>query len=493
MKHKIKPIYKTIALTALMSVAASFPLAQASDSTQTSNKNYILGTFFKSNEDINMQCYLSESTNGSLMKWRLESSDIKGRDISCQYYKGYFYICLVEPQTSENPFIENTFKLYRSRDFKEWEVVSFKVTDRGENYREVWAPDLFIDDKGDGKANGYVYFAKQKGKILKPYEDQFDLYVYKIENIAKIDKFVKVKKDEAIAVTATGKVDVTEKPIETIEGKAVPVFDYSINEKTNYIDAQVRKVNGKYYMVIKNEARATNNYNKSPLLFVSDSPDGNFKEVVDWPLKGIRGYEGFSILTRYNKVYFYADNFSLKYDNVGSSGCTVWSTNEKDIENGPYKARYVDAENFPLRHGSVINNLDEQAIKNLKIREFFNKKHEIQKANANKKQQSSKNNVDDKSITLNAEDFGENTNQKSIMIDNFAPALDVKYIVPKNKKEVIIKNIVNPYGVQEIKFEFAGNKTHLIVEGVDMTPAGKEKNKKITVSIDSDGKVTLVK
>ncbi|MBR2179519.1 MAG: hypothetical protein IJ862_03865 [Selenomonadaceae bacterium] len=489
MKRKVKRICKTIALTLLTSVATTFPLVQASDDDLTSNdhKNYIFGTFFTSNDDITMQCYLSESENGDDLKYFSTIEDIKGRDISCQYYNGYFYICLVEPKTSEN-----TFRLYRSKDLKEWEISKpYKVVERDVKYRFIWAPDLFIND--DGLA--YVYFAKQKGLIPKPYEAQFNLYVYKIENIAESDKFFKLVKDEKAEkndenekvneAEKAKKTEEVEKPI--IDGKeAVTVFEKSINDRTNYIDAQVRKVNGKYYMVIKNEARITNNDNKSPILFRADSPDGKFTEVKEWPLRGIRGYEGFSILTRDGRVYIYADNFSQKYDNAGKSGHTVWIANENDIENGPYKAYYVEAENRPLRHGSLIN-LDDEAIKILGVKEFFDEKQKSENVNANEDNQSKSTNTNPKEVKLTKEDFElerNNKNKKVITISNFAPAQDVKYIIP-SKMKVDIKNIVNPYGVEKITFVF-NDKSELVVDGQKHKPV--EKNE-CTLDIGPNGEI----
>ena len=476
MKHKFKRIYKTVALTLLTSTIATFPLAQASNDNQVpEQQNYVFGTFFTSNEDIKTQCYLSK--DGINLRPFRTIDEIAGRDTSCQYYKGYFYICLVEPQIDENKNKDNTFKLYKSNDLKEWEVVSFKVIDRGEKYPKVWAPDLFINDDG----SAYVYFAKQKGLISKPYEAKFDLYVYKIDNIANIDKFVKVLNNdeinESVVLAGTGRIDKTKEDVKTINGEATPVFDKSISEGTNYIDAQVRKVNGKYYMVIKNEARTTNNDNKSPKLFSSNRPDGGFTEVDDWPLKGIRGYEGFSILNRDKKVYFYADNFSLKYDQVSKSGHTVWIANEKEIEDGPYKAYQVNSEERTLRHGSVIN-LDSSALNASDIENAF------------KDDDTSKNpestDVKPKEVTLTKEDFGRNGERdkkikNTVIIDDFAPAPNVVYIVP-SKTKVVIDSVVNPYGVEEIQFKF--NKDSKLKIGQEYIKDKQEYIKDKVVPID---------
>ena len=482
MKRKVKHICKTIALTVLTSVVTTFPLAQANDNDN--GNNYVFGTFFTSNEDITMQCYLSKY--GTRMVPFRTVKEIAGRDISCQYYEGYFYICLVEPDDPENPLRENTFKLYKSKDLKEWEVISFKVIERGNKNRFIWAPDLFVDDDG----SAYIYFAKQKGLISKPYEAQFNLYVYKIENIAKIDKFVKLdNSDEAnenAVVTKTGKIDKTIEPMNTIKGEATAVFDESINAGTNYIDAQVRKVNNKYYMVIKNEARITNNSNKSPMLFKSDAPDKNFTKVSEWPLRGLRGYEGFSLMTVNDKVYFYADNFSHKYDHVGDSNYTIWAAHKSNIETGPYNAYYVVSEERPLRHGSVIGNLDDSAIETLGIANFF--KDDPSESKNLVQQPPVK-------VTLTKEDFGRNDKDKNtITINNFAPASNVIYIIPSNKK-VIINNIVNPYGVNiktgksEIIFKFS-SKSKLYIEGQERTPA---KGDELKIYIDVDGKLVNMK
>ena len=476
MKRKIKRIFKAIALSALMSVTAGFSLAQADEGDQSleNKEKYILGTFFKSNEDITMQCYLSESENGDDLKFFREVKAIAGRDISCQFYNGYFYICLIEPQIDKNPNKASTFKLYRSKNLTEWEVVSFNVIDRADDSDKenkfIWAPDLFINDEDNdkGESSAYVYFAKQKGLINKPYEALFNLYVCKINKISEInDKFVKINtSEEAIksaGIDGTGRVDIpidNDKPVQVIDNiKARWVLDAPLNEGTNYIDAQVRKVNGKYYMVIKNEARITNNDNKSPLLFRADSPDGNFERVQNWPLEGIRGYEGFSILTRNGKVYFYADNFSGKYDAssnyegvVGNSGYTVWIADEANVESGPYKAHYVNAEGYSLRHGSMINNLNDEAIKILGIKKFFDEKQRAESSNTDRDYQSENTNI--REVILNKEDFGTSDKDKKIIrIENFAPAPKVIYVIP-SKKEVVINNIVNAYGVKEIQFKF---------------------------------------
>ena len=91
MKRRLKRILKTVALTALMSVTAGFPLANAEDKPY---ENYILGTFFQSNDNITLQCYLAKD-NEFAFSPLLTADDIKGRDPSCQYYGGYFYkLCL---------------------------------------------------------------------------------------------------------------------------------------------------------------------------------------------------------------------------------------------------------------------------------------------------------------------------------------------------------------------------------------------------------------
>lgn len=498
MKRKVKRILKTVALTALVSVTAGFPLTQAQAQP---NEKYILGTFFESNENISLQCYVADDDQGIYFSRLLAADDIKGRDPSCQYYDGdgYFYVCLTEPKDKQGSnYSENTFKIYRTKDFKEWWVVSFKVIDRGDTYREIWAPDLFIDDKG----MGYVYFAKQKYTINKPYhEDQFDTYVCKIGDVTQLaDKFVKVlhveNEDEENGLykpTPTGRVDKVEEGKEVYtknyeDDEEIKAFQVTFDKKyNNLIDAQVRKVNGKYYMVIKNEEYITSNYNKTPLLFWSDKPDGEFKEVTDWPLRGVRGYEGFSILERNGNVYFYADNFSGKYDDVGASGQTVWFTKKDNIESGDkgaYHSIYVKTSNGEhLRHGSVINNLDDTAIGTLGLKEFLDGKSQPEGTDSNEDQQSnSKNGNKPLQITFSEEAFGGKNDKKNIDVDNFAPAKDVEYVIPA-KKTVNINNFVNPYGVNEF-IVILQKKSTLKIEGKDRDQLLEGKKFKITLTWD---------
>lgn len=453
---RMKRICKTIALTALMSATtAGYPLMQA----QAQDSEYIFGTFFTSNEDTAMQCYLSK--DGIHMEHFPFASDIAGRDISCQYYNHSLYICLVEPlEEGDNKEsriangAKNTFKIYRYTNLENWEgPISYKVIERGEEFPEVWAPDLFIDD--DGKA--YVYFAKQTGVIAKPFERTFDLYVSKLDNIENFDK-------ESF-------------------GSAERVKMNLIKDSKNYIDAQVRKIDGKYYMVAKNESRPTTNDNKTPLLLESNAPDGDFSEIDTWPLKAIRGYEGFCILNKDDKVYIYADNYSLNYDLISNSSHTVWIANKNNIKTGPYKAYYIDCERS-LRHGSVLDNFDDYAIDKLKIADFAGK-HQLALQNIDEEFSTE----NPKFITLNAEDYESKVEKDTIIIDNFAPAPGVIYTVPA-KKNIVINSSLNPYGVKNVTFSF-DDKSSLKIKNLDIVyTKGKEKKSQRTFSVDENGNIT---
>lgn len=347
-----------------------------------------IGAFFSSDTDHKLQLYRADDM--ARMHHFLESEAISGRDPSIRYYNGNFYICLVDA--------ERTFKIFRSSDLIDWTVESFNVIDRDKKYPEIWAPDLFIDDDG----SAYVYFSKQKGLNKKFRERTFDIYVSRADSI------------EQPNFAAATKVE--------------------LPNCENVIDAHVHKLDGRYYMIVKNEKYVTNNENKSPALFRSDNPIGNFVEIKDWQLRAIRGVEGFSIAEHAGRVYVYGDNYSGKYDAAPTSHYTVWSVDRNDFERGQYSAEYVWSDR-PMRHGSVIRFDDHEADQ--VIARFAEDDAEPEP-------------IEQRILTLTQEDYGSDKS-KGIAIENFAPAPMVVYRIEK-KARVSIKNLVNAYGVDRIEF-----------------------------------------
>ena len=381
-----------------------------------------LGTFFSSDDDINLQFYRSDNL---LSMDRLDiNSVLAGRDPSIRYHNGAFYICLVEPAESGQ-----TFKILQSTDLIDWKAASFKVIDRGDKYPAVWAPDLFIDD--DGAA--YVYFSKQKGFNSKGGERTFDIYVSKADDIEN------------------------------------PTFDraqkISFDGYDNVIDAHVHKIDGQYYMVVKDEKYRTNNDNKSPALFRSDNPINNFVEIKNWALNAVRGCEGFSMASMDDQVFIYADNYSGKYDAEPISHHTVWIT--KDIENGPFRAEYVES-NRPMRHGSVIF-IDDPTVEKM-IADF-----PIEPANVD---------IPSKTITIEREDYGTGKGHE-IEIDKFAPAPDVIYRVSK-KDRVTVRNLMNAYGVDKIEFELEEG-AYIYIENVLKHENNSKRTMKVILRQEQNG------
>ena len=355
-------------------------------SSSASAADYALGAFFSSDADTNLQLY--RSSDMIHMDHLFCLNEIAGRDPSLRYYNGAFYICLVEP--------DRTFKIMRSNDLIDWTTAAFNVIERDDKYPAIWAPDLFID--ADGSA--YVYFAKQKGYHSKWHERTFDIYVSRANDIEKPDF-----------------------------GSAQKI---SLAGYDNVIDAHVHKLNGRYYMVVKNEKIYTDNDNKSPALFRSDNPLNNFVEVKDWALNAVRGCEGFSIANDNGRIYIYADNYSGKYDAAPPSHHTVWITD--DIEHGPFRAEYVKSAR-PLRHGSVIC-IDNPIADRVISRFSFETTTDAE--------------ISTKTITLERDDYGSGKGNE-IIIDKFAPAPSVIYRVPK-KTRVIINNLINAYGVGVMEY-----------------------------------------
>lgn len=362
----------------------------------------MLGVFFSSNEDVRLACYYTK--DGIHMKEFFRSPDMLGRDPSLQYYNGNYYLCYVMPYDDER-----TFYIAKTKDFINWEKKPYNVIDKEINRKghELWAPDLFIDDDG----SAYVYFSKNNKK------HEFSIYVSKCNNIESGD-FQSAQKIEF--------------PVST----------------SDVIDAQVRKIKGSYYLILKNEKEYTDSFNKSPYLFKSSNPMEGFKLVSQWPLRAIRGYEGFSFLEHNDKVYIYADNYGRKFDGVRESGFTVWQTN--DIENGPYYAENVYTEKKRLRHGTVISVQDEQQLNVLKqLGASASDEH-----------------PEEIMLEISLLEFSDS---KAGGINDFAPGTHVRYLVPKDT-HVVINNIVNAYGVPNVVFAFENQQSKLTLEGEVILP-----------------------
>ncbi len=364
----------------MLGAAMIFSSAEAAD--------YAVGAFFTSNADVNLQFYRSDDMV-HMDRLSLET-DISGRDPSIRYRNGTFYICLVEPAESGQ-----TFKILTTKDFSEWTTHSFNVTERDEKFDAIWAPDLFID--ADGAA--YVYFSKQNGVDKKTREKTFDIWVSRAPSIESMNFEPAVK---------------------------IPLSNYE-----SVIDAHVRKIDGAYYMIVKDEKIHTNNDNKSPRMFRSSEPDKNFIEVENWALSAVRGCEGFSIVDGGGKIYIYADNYSGKYDAAPPSHHTVWITD--DIENGPFRAEYVESVR-PMRHGSVIM-IDDPTLNNL-IDQMSAERSTVE--------------IPTRTITFERDDYGI-VKGHGLEIEKFAPAPNVIYRVPK-KMRVHISELINAYGVKRIEF-----------------------------------------
>ena len=386
-----------------------------------------LGAFFTSDDDVGTKFYVS--VDGKVMRRLFSSENLAGRDPSIRYHKQHFYACFVAPKEGGN-----TFSIAKSRDLVNWTTKIYNVIDREPQTPNVWAPDLFIDDNGAA----YVYFAKQRETDPKTGELKFDMYVSATANIESADFGTAIKLN-------------------------LPP------ESDSYIDAQVMRFGSDYYMVVKNEAITTNNQNKSPLLLKSVSPMGGFAEIADWPLAAVRGYEGFSIIRENGQVFIYGDNYSHRYDAVAASQHTVWHTDEKNIETGPYVADYVLSDRS-LRHGSVIPITDDYAKEVIK--------------------QVAQNidfpvDADDKvteitRLELNAADYGgvEINKAGDFVIERFAPAPNVVYVVP-SKKTITIKNIVNPYGVKDMTVSFKTGAGKIVLPHRTVNGDNKKVDRKI--------------
>lgn len=382
--------------------------------TQSDLPDIFMGGFFES--DANTDVRLYTSPDGAHMADLIDLG-ISCRDFSLRYYKQCFY--MVDAMNTAY-----SFRIRKSRNLIDWEEKFYTVCDRaGKN---LWAPDLYIDDDG----SAYIYFALQWGTekvgvATKEYP-AFNIWVSKCSNIEEGDWGSAVKID-------------------------LPEFDDdAVTVPNNNIDATLAKINGSYYMLVKNEhqqsLQKSGGYSGCNLhLLKSDNPITGFSEVKTFLLQYVKGVEGPVIFCRDNHVYIYADNYlglCLPATNKGAyGGYYLWVATVDEFEKGTYHIEPIRA-GRDTRHGCVIDihdNYPKRVIQKLGYKfQFLDtlESDEYHKVGLSH---------------YNGFNLINKTGEKYI-IDNFVPFDGLVYTIQNEFSE--IKNIRNVYNANKFYIQF---------------------------------------
>lgn len=295
--------------------------------TQSDLPDIFMAGFFESDANTDVKLYTSH--DGAHMADLIDLG-INCRDFSIKYYKQCFY-------TVDATNAAYSFRIRKSRNLIDWEEQFYTVCDR--TGKSLWAPDLYIDDDG----SAYVYFALQWGTekvgVATREYPAFNIWVSKCGNIED------GKWADAV------KID-------------LPEFDDdAVKVPNNNIDATVTKINGNYYMLVKNEhqqsLQKSGGYSGCNLhLLKSNNPMTGFSEVKTFLLQYVKGVEGPILFCRGNTVYIYADNnqgVCLPTTNKRAyGGYYLWTSSVDSFETGTYHIEPVRASR-DTRHGCVID------------------------------------------------------------------------------------------------------------------------------------------
>lgn len=380
--------------------------------TQSDLPDIFMAGFFESDANTDVKLYTSH--DGAHMADLIDIG-INCRDFSIKYYKQCFY-------TVDAMNTAYSFRIRKSRNLIDWEEQFYTVCDR--TGKSLWAPDLYIDDDG----SAYVYFALQWGTekvgVATKELPAFNIWVSKCGNIED------GKWADAV------KID-------------LPEFDDdAVKVPNNNIDATVTKINGNYYMLVKNEhaqsLQKSGGYSGCNLhLLKSNNPMAGFSEVKTFLLQYVKGVEGPILFCRGNTVYIYADNYQgvclPRTNKSAGGGYYLWVSTVDEFEKGTYHIEPVRA-GRDTRHGCVIDihdNYPKRIIQKLGYKGQFLgtiKSDEYHKVNLS-----------------HYNGFGQNDNQKYI-IDNFVPFDGLVYTIQNRFSE--IKNIRNVYNANKFYIQF---------------------------------------
>ena len=394
-------------------------------------KELLLGMFFNSQKDQSDTLYVSfDGTNFEMIGIALKDrapqdetdnviDDPNVESVKClhdpclQYHNGYYWSMSGFVRRSGDR--EGTFQpmLTYSPDLINWSYPNSGGTDNNTNTSispsilpygregerdntdfECAAPGLFIDDDGTGWIIACLgYYAKSHGDYHK---DVMSPYIIKAENL---------------------RPGTTEVPTTFALKNKVPLCTYSdaypVNlegaTSTNYIDSEIYKENGVYYLALKRDSTITEIW-KTDTLGLDSKWTLVCPNVVD-------GFEGPSLTYFAGRYRCYTDKLTTGTDS--SKG--VFVTESDKLESGwenthRIVTKTIGGDIIPNRHGSVLRITDPDQIS--RIMDIY-------------RQNGGGYPVNIESLTVNAESFAVNVG------DTYA--LEPKLMPEQAEGKVVIK------------------------------------------------------
>lgn len=130
----------------------------------------MIAPFFRSDSDTSVDLWATKDGINFNIISDINNPLFSGRDSSIIFINGYFYVIVT--YTSLTPQVD--FRMYRSKNLKDWETIDIGLGLTNANFTNAWAGEWFLDDNG----KLYIILSVQVGtetvnsvvyKSMRPY------------------------------------------------------------------------------------------------------------------------------------------------------------------------------------------------------------------------------------------------------------------------------------------------------------------------------------
>ena len=230
----------------------------------------------------------------------------------------------------------------------------YQDSGKGYKYQPVWAPEFFKDGE-----NEYVFFSTVYKK-----RPLYNLTLNK--NIdGRLFMMCYVKRNSKGGFSDAVQV--------TFDNSKAP-DDKKPDPELSFIDAQILKHDGRYYMTVKQEGAVKSSEYDRIYIYTTDDIEGTWEyftrvdAFLPWGSDG-NAYEAPCLAYIDGMFYLYADHYYEKITGSRTYDGEIHYAVSRDLKNWS-PGGVVNADNQSLRHGSVIKLEDQKAIET--ITDLFN-------------------------------------------------------------------------------------------------------------------------